>query len=103
MFGEVTIFNTITFIIKIMGVWCVHFLDKIKAINLENPNHNSQKKFTLLEFGPGRGTLMCDILRVLNQFNLLNGIELNFIEASPFMRKMQQENLQKLLRKYELQ
>ena len=41
MFGEVTIFNTITFIIKIMGVWCVHFLDKIKAINLENPNHNS--------------------------------------------------------------
>ena len=30
-----------------------------------------KKKFSLLEFGPGKGTLMSDVLRVLGQFGLL--------------------------------
>ena len=68
----------------------INFLNQIKAINLNNPNEkpNGKKKFSLIEFGPGRGTLMCDILRVLSNFNLLNNLEINFIEFSSFMRKL---------------
>jgi len=32
----------------------------------------------------------------------LNGLEINFIETSPFMRKMQQETITKLLQKYDI-
>ena len=41
-------------------------------------------------------------IKVFHQFNLLNGIEVNFIETSPFMRKLQQENIIKLLQKYDI-
>jgi len=40
---------------------------------------------------------MCDILRTLQQFNLLKDIEINMIELSPVMIKLQQEALSKLL------
>ena len=39
---------------------------------------------------------------MLKQFNLLNGVEINFIEFSPFMRKLQQENITKLLQQYDI-
>ena len=38
--------------------------------------------------------------QVLSQFGLLNGVEINFVEASPQMRKTQQENITKTLQKY---
>jgi len=40
---------------------------------------------------------MSDIVRVMAQFNLLDGIEINFVEFSPFMRKLQQEKVIKQL------
>lgn len=45
------------------------------------------KKFHLIEFGPGLGTLSSNIIRVLNQFNLLDSLQITFIEASDFMAK----------------
>ena len=65
---------------------------------MANPGQND-KTISLVEFGPGRGTLMMDVLRVFHQFGLLKGLEINFIEYSPFMRKMQQENITKMLQK----
>lgn len=87
-----------------VAIWCVIFLQKIKAITIpptKEPNI-SKKKFSLLEFGPGRGTLMMDVIRVLQHFKLLDGVEINFIEYSPFMRKLQQENIIKQLQKYDI-
>jgi len=40
--------------------------------------------------------------KVLAQFNLLNGLEINFVEASPFLRKIQQERITKQLQKYDI-
>lgn len=99
MFGEVlkNPQKTGLFIEKyqIIGIWCVNFLEKSNFLK-----HN--KRVSLVEFGPGRGTLMMDIIRVFHQFGLLKGLELNFIEYSPFMRKLQQENITKLLQKMDI-
>lgn len=43
---------------------------------------------------------MADILRTLGQLGILNNIELNFIEASPFLKNIQQESIQKTMGKY---
>ncbi|EGR28531.1 hypothetical protein IMG5_173480 [Ichthyophthirius multifiliis] len=86
---------------EILGIWTINTLQQIGAINLSNTNSDrDKKKFSLVEFGPGRGTLMSDIIRVLYQFNLLNGIEINLIEYSPYMRKLQQEKIINQLQKY---
>eukprot|EP01126_Amoeba_proteus_P018119 TRINITY_DN1908_c0_g1_i4.p1 TRINITY_DN1908_c0_g1~~TRINITY_DN1908_c0_g1_i4.p1 ORF type:complete len:395 (-),score=74.33 TRINITY_DN1908_c0_g1_i4:322-1506(-) len=48
----------------------------------------------LIEFGPGRGTLMADLLRALTPFpQLKSAISVNFIEISPFLRKLQASTL----------
>ena len=47
-----------------IGVWITNFLSTIKVIDLESPTKSQKRKFALMEFGPGRGTLMVDILRV---------------------------------------
>ncbi|KAI8147920.1 S-adenosyl-L-methionine-dependent methyltransferase [Fennellomyces sp. T-0311] len=53
------------------------------------------KKTQLVELGPGRGTLMSDMLRTLKQFpyfyETITGVHL--IEASPGLRKMQRTAL----------
>lgn len=54
-----------------MGVWCINLLASIKAIDLNNMGKYSdgkvKRRFSLLEFGPGRGTLMVDVIRVNNK------------------------------------
>jgi len=51
-----------------IGVWVLSLLGKINAIDLDNlrkpQSGQAKKKYSLLEFGPGRGTLMIDIIRV---------------------------------------
>ena len=51
-----------------IGIWCVNLLAKINAIDLDNlgktTDNQNKKKYSLLEFGPGRGTLMIDVIRV---------------------------------------
>tara|TARA_Y100001968_G_scaffold161659_1_gene147851 strand:- start:1953 stop:3041 length:1089 start_codon:yes stop_codon:yes gene_type:complete len=49
---------------------------------------------SLVELGPGRGTLMSDILRVLLKFeNIKKSFEINLVEANPILRRMQQKLL----------
>ncbi|XP_012562426.2 protein arginine methyltransferase NDUFAF7, mitochondrial isoform X1 [Hydra vulgaris] len=48
----------------------------------------------LVELGPGRGTLMADILRVMKQFpETLSNFEVNFVEVSEKMISLQKQNL----------
>ncbi|KAI8983067.1 S-adenosyl-L-methionine-dependent methyltransferase [Pilobolus umbonatus] len=52
-------------------------------------------KTQIIEFGPGRGTLMSDILRTVAQFPKFYQTltDVHFIEASPSLRKIQRLNL----------
>lgn len=45
---------------------------------------------------------MKDIIRVLLQFKVLKRIEINFVEASPFLQKEQQENIRNLLKQHDI-
>jgi NADH dehydrogenase [ubiquinone] 1 alpha subcomplex assembly factor 7 len=48
----------------------------------------------LVELGPGRGTLMADILRIGRQMpDWLNAIELHLVEINPALRKLQVDAL----------
>lgn len=86
---------------EMVGVWIAHFLEKTHILEqMMSPQNKGKINLSLLEFGPGRGTLMVDILRVFQQFGILDGITINFIEASPFNRKTQQENVMKALKKW---
>lgn len=83
-----------------IGFWIINFFNKAKFWDSSNSALNLP--VSLIEFGPGRGTLMKDILRVLLQFKLLKRIEINFVEASPFLQKEQQENIRNLLKQHDI-
>ena len=52
------------------------------------------KPFQIVELGPGRGTLMSDILRVFSKFGIISpGFQVNLVEVSPTMSQLQEEKL----------
>ncbi len=52
------------------------------------------ERFLLAELGPGRGTLMADLLRAAARVpGFAEAAELHLIEASPVLRKMQSERI----------
>ncbi|MBI1301783.1 MAG: SAM-dependent methyltransferase [Alphaproteobacteria bacterium] len=54
-----------------------------------------QPEFDLIEFGPGRGTLMLDILRVAQAApEFLDKARIRLLECSPVLRKIQEKVLQ---------
>ncbi|XP_065568547.1 protein arginine methyltransferase NDUFAF7 homolog, mitochondrial-like isoform X1 [Artemia franciscana] len=72
LFGEMT------------GVWLVNEWQKI----------GSPKPFQIVEFGPGRGTLIDDILRVFKKLKLpMDQINIKLIEVSPKLSEIQEKNL----------
>ncbi len=69
---------------EMIGVWCVN-----AWMSLGSPS-----PFALVEFGPGRGTLMADLLRAANastEFMLV--VEVHMVEMSPVLQKLQREKL----------
>ncbi|CAG8551186.1 13284_t:CDS:2 [Ambispora gerdemannii] len=70
---------------ELIGIWFVY-----QWQNLGKP-----KDVRIVEFGPGRGTLLDDMIRALQNFhecyNSISGIHL--IEASPRLREVQREKL----------
>jgi NADH dehydrogenase [ubiquinone] 1 alpha subcomplex assembly factor 7 len=73
-----------------VGIWVVNFL--MTTGTLDGSMKNSG--FDILEFGPGRGTLMKDVLRTLGQFKVQGDMRIHFIEKSEHLRKIQMEGLQ---------
>ncbi|MCC3861004.1 class I SAM-dependent methyltransferase [Pseudemcibacter aquimaris] len=54
----------------------------------------SPSKVHLIELGPGRGTLMSDLLRSVNALpDFLNKIDLHFVEASSALKEQQKQKL----------
>ncbi len=72
---------------ELIGAWFVH---QYLSQDLKGPIH-------LIEMGPGRGTLMKDILRVVSlRPQMLANLQIHLVETSPSLRKAQR----KLLKAY---
>ncbi len=69
---------------EMIGLWCADVWKKL----------GSPEKFTLLELGPGRGTLMQDVLRATAKIHGFHqAVQLHLLESNQTLRKMQQEKL----------
>lgn len=69
---------------ELLGLWCA---DTWQAQGAPDP-------FALVEFGPGRGTLMADALRALaNVPECLAAARVQLVETSPVLREVQRRTL----------
>ncbi len=69
---------------ELIGVWCAA---EWEALGRPAPIH-------LVELGPGRGTLMADLLRALRGAPALRGVlRLHLVETSPALRDKQKQTL----------
>ncbi|EGC28255.1 hypothetical protein DICPUDRAFT_160448 [Dictyostelium purpureum] len=69
---------------EILGIWCVATWEQM----------GRPKKLNIVEMGPGRGTLMKDILRSTKVFkDFYSAISVYMLEASPALKKIQKEKL----------
>jgi NADH dehydrogenase [ubiquinone] 1 alpha subcomplex assembly factor 7 len=69
---------------EMIGVWCVN-----TWMSLGQPS-----PFALVELGPGRGTLMADLLRVAKASPEFSAaVEIHMVEMSPVLQAMQREKL----------
>jgi NADH dehydrogenase [ubiquinone] 1 alpha subcomplex assembly factor 7 len=72
---------------EIIGIWCMQCFDLI----------GRPHAFDLIELGPGRGTLMMDLLRAVRAMpEFLAHLTLRLVETSPSLRALQQQTLQSL-------
>lgn len=69
---------------ELIGVWCIATYESLGA-----PEH-----FNLVELGPGRGTLMADLLRAAAKApGFGKRARLHLVETSPVLRRIQRERL----------
>ncbi len=69
---------------ELVGVWVIN-----RWIEMGSP-----EKFILVECGPGRGTLMSDILRVASKAKgLMEAVDIRMVETSPVLIEKQKEVL----------
>ncbi|MBL0320356.1 MAG: SAM-dependent methyltransferase [Alphaproteobacteria bacterium] len=69
---------------EMIGVWCAHTWSQMKD------NHD----LLLVEFGPGKGTMMSDILRATKHIpGFHDSISIHMVEKSASLTKAQQANL----------
>lgn len=70
---------------EMIGIWCLTVWQQIGA----------PSKMQVVELGPGRGTLMADLLRGTSNFKpFSSGLTVHLVEVSSFLRKRQWERLQ---------
>ena len=71
---------------ELIGIWCVSTWQTMKV---PDPFH-------LIELGPGRGTLMADLLRAGKVMpGFLDAVQVHLIETSPVLKAVQEETLAK--------
>ena len=69
---------------ELLGVWLVDAWQKL----------GRPPSFHLVELGPGRGSLVKDVLRVFRHFpSIHSAVQLHLVETSPLMREQQREAL----------
>lgn len=69
---------------EMIGIWVAQTWQQL----------GSPSQFSLVELGPGRGTLMADCVRVLQQVpGILDAASINLIETNPILIEKQRANL----------
>ena len=69
---------------ELVGIWCVAAWEAV----------GSPSPFSLVELGPGRGTLMADVLRATSKMlEFASALRVHLVETSPVLRHMQREKL----------
>jgi NADH dehydrogenase [ubiquinone] 1 alpha subcomplex assembly factor 7 len=69
---------------ELIGLWCCDMWEK-----LGKPPH-----WNLVELGPGRGSLLQDMLRVLRKVPpMYQGMDIHLVEVSPLLRRKQATRL----------
>lgn len=72
---------------EIIAVWIMDSWEKL----------GKPQNFSLVELGPGKGTLIYDIARVTKKYNnFFNSISIHLIEISPIFRNIQKQMLKNL-------
>ncbi len=85
-FGAAGDFTTAPEISQVFGELIGAWLD-------DRWHHTCASQAIICEMGPGRGTLMKDILRVTRNSGLHENIDIHLIEASPALREIQTRTL----------
>ncbi len=68
---------------ELIGLWCAHVWT-----TMDSP------RFNLIELGPGRGTLMADLLRAAAKIpGFIDAASIGLVEISPALRQRQSETL----------
>ncbi|XP_031287338.1 LOW QUALITY PROTEIN: protein arginine methyltransferase NDUFAF7 homolog, mitochondrial-like [Pistacia vera] len=69
---------------EMVGVWAMCLWEQI----------GQPKRLNLVELGPGRGTLMVDLLRGASKFkSFTESLHVHLVECSPALQKLQPQNL----------
>jgi SAM-dependent MidA family methyltransferase len=69
---------------EMLGLWCIQVWH----------DQGRPKNARLVELGPGRGTLMADVLRTLKSMpEFFDGLDVVLVEASPVLRDIQKDKL----------
>ena len=69
---------------EMIAIWCISVWQSL----------GSPKAINIVELGPGKGTMMQDIIRIASQFNdFKSSINIHLVELSPTMRAKQREAL----------
>jgi NADH dehydrogenase [ubiquinone] 1 alpha subcomplex assembly factor 7 len=69
---------------ELIGVWCLNTWEML----------GSPSQFALVELGPGRGTLMADLLRAAKAVpEFVEAAQVQLVETSPVLRAAQREKL----------
>ncbi|KAF1885412.1 hypothetical protein Lal_00029301 [Lupinus albus] len=69
---------------EMVGVWVMCLWDQM----------GQPQRLNLVELGPGRGTLMADLLRGVSKFkNLVESLDIHLVECSPALQKLQHQKL----------
>ncbi|CAL8086737.1 unnamed protein product [Calicophoron daubneyi] len=74
---------------ELVGIWLVNEYNE-----QGKPSH-----LQIAEFGPGRGTLLADVIRVFARFpSAYSSVSLHLVEVSPKMRAIQQKTIEQTIR-----
>ncbi|KAJ4839306.1 hypothetical protein Tsubulata_049880 [Turnera subulata] len=69
---------------EMVGIWAMCLWEQM----------GQPEKVNLVELGPGRGTLMADLLRGASKFkSFTESLHINMVECSPVLQKLQHQNL----------
>lgn len=70
---------------ELLGAWAIDYFLKL----------NQPKNLSLIELGPGKGTLLTDFLRIVSQISMpfLEALDITLVEINPLLKTIQQNTI----------